>query len=135
MSSTISYTNDDDTSNDSCQQEGENYLKIYDKYRRTYRVKKPQSEKRFIRRFLGKLDYRQANYTQYKLLKAYPDKVLVKQDSFKLGSNGGRQFIALDQLTWPLVAEAIASMTGQEIVTMTMKEPSIPGFTGNKQIS
>ncbi|KAH7035025.1 uncharacterized protein B0I36DRAFT_381830 [Microdochium trichocladiopsis] len=118
-SSTASYPSEVDESDDLHMRRGNSYLRLYDKYRRAYRIQKPQSEKRFIRRFLSKLDRGQAHHTQHKILQAYPSLVVRRERPQDITSSGAKEFIRLDNLSWPLVADAIASMTEDDFKLMT----------------
>lgn len=95
-------------------------MRLYDKYRRTYAVQKPSSEKRFIRRFLSRMDSGQARYTQDKLLQIYPSILTRLENPREVAANGAHEFIQVDRLSWPQVADAIASMTPDDLQQMDM---------------
>lgn len=99
---------------------GKGYLRVYDKYRRTYRVQKPTSDKKFIRRFLSRLDERQASHTQNKVLRAFPDLVVRRETPKRIGDSAAIEIVELGKLTWLQVATVIASMTEDDFKLMAV---------------
>jgi len=119
-SSTVSDLSDSDTNDDVHMRRGNVYLRVYDRYRRTYRVQKPSSDKGFIRRFLSRLDDGQARHTQNKLLRAFPDLVVRRDTPKRIGKSAVTEIVELDKLTWLQVATVIASMTEDDFKLMAV---------------